>query len=114
MYQTHDHASSGHVTLVASAARHLADKSDTELIDLAVAELKLLFPVANDATLRHSKVIREHTATFTLALDALPPGPDTTHPGLFIAGDWTDTGLPATIESAVRSGYTAADRVIGI
>jgi squalene-associated FAD-dependent desaturase len=57
------------------------------------------------------QIVRERRATFaaTPAQDALRPGPRTQWRNLFIAGDWTDTGLPATIEGAVRSGHRAAD-----
>jgi squalene-associated FAD-dependent desaturase len=59
------------------------------------------------------QIVRERRATFaaTPAQDALRPGPATRWPNLFIAGDWTDTGLPATIEGAIRSGNHAADLV---
>jgi hypothetical protein len=59
------------------------------------------------------QIVRERRATFaaTPAQDALRPGPRTTWRNLFIAGDWTDTGLPATIEGAIRSGNRAADLV---
>jgi uncharacterized protein with NAD-binding domain and iron-sulfur cluster len=55
-------------------------------------------------------VLREPDATFTCTpgAEALRPGARTPLAGLYLAGDWTDTGLPATIEGAVRSGFTAA------
>jgi uncharacterized protein with NAD-binding domain and iron-sulfur cluster len=60
-----------------------------------------------------SLVQREPQATFasTPELEAARPGPVSTLPGLFLAGDWTATGLPATIEGAVRSGRAAADAI---
>ncbi|MGC2191718.1 MAG: hydroxysqualene dehydroxylase HpnE [Candidatus Dormiibacterota bacterium] len=69
-----------------------------------------LFPAARRARLRHSRVTREAAATFA----ALPgsasarPGPATPLEGVWLAGNWTDTGWPATMEGAVRSGRTAA------
>ena len=62
------------------------------------------------ATVERALVLRDPLATFasTPELEALRPGPDTPIAGLFLAGDWTDTGLPATIEGAVRSGQRAA------
>jgi uncharacterized protein with NAD-binding domain and iron-sulfur cluster len=65
------------------------------------------------ATVVRSLVLREADATFTSdpAAEARRPGPDTPVRGLYLAGDWTDTGLPATIEGAVRSGRRAAARV---
>jgi uncharacterized protein with NAD-binding domain and iron-sulfur cluster len=62
------------------------------------------------ATVERALVLRDPLATFasTPELEALRPGPDSPIAGLFLAGDWTDTGLPATIEGAVRSGQRAA------
>jgi hydroxysqualene dehydroxylase len=57
-------------------------------------------------------VVREPRATFSLAPgQPARPAPETAVPGFFLAGDWIDTGLPATIESAVRSGHRAADLI---
>jgi uncharacterized protein with NAD-binding domain and iron-sulfur cluster len=66
------------------------------------------------ARIERSLVQREAQATFasTPELEALRPGPATPLPGLLLAGDWTDTGLPATIEGAVRSGLRAADALV--
>jgi squalene-associated FAD-dependent desaturase len=60
------------------------------------------------------QIVRERRATFeaTPEQNALRPGPVTAHKNLFLAGDWTDTGLPATIEGSVRSGDRAADLVL--
>jgi len=62
------------------------------------------------------QIVRERRATFaaTPAQNALRPGPVTSAKNLFLAGDWTDTGLPATIEGSVRSGDRAADLVLGL
>jgi uncharacterized protein with NAD-binding domain and iron-sulfur cluster len=67
-------------------------------------------PQLRGRRVRRSVVIREPRATFSLA-PGLPPRPQTETPvrGLFLAGDWTDTGLPGTIEGAVLSGHAAAD-----
>jgi uncharacterized protein with NAD-binding domain and iron-sulfur cluster len=64
--------------------------------------------------LLRATVIREPRATFSLA-PGQPPRPESRTPvrGLFLAGDWLDTGLPGTIEGAVRAGYTAADLALG-
>jgi zeta-carotene desaturase len=66
------------------------------------------------ATVTRSLVIREPDATFASDPEAetFRPGTATPIRGLFLAGDWTDTGLPATIEGAVRSGYLAANALV--
>jgi uncharacterized protein with NAD-binding domain and iron-sulfur cluster len=67
-----------------------------------------------DATVQRALVLREPVATFASSpeLESLRPGPVTPVPGLYLAGDWTATGLPATIEGAVRSGEAAAEAVL--
>jgi uncharacterized protein with NAD-binding domain and iron-sulfur cluster len=69
-----------------------------------------LFPRARDAKLEHFMATREHAATFRAApgIGALRPGPETSVAGLVLAGAWTDTGWPATLEGAVLSGHAAA------
>ena len=109
LYTTHDQASPGHITLIASAARSLAKRPHADLIQLAHQELQSIEPQVGSATLQHARVICEHRATQTLPLGKTPPTSKTPHPNLFLAGDWVDTGLPATIESAVRSGFKAAE-----
>lgn len=111
LYNTHDQASPGHITLIASAARALCKIPPQELIELAQQEFESVEPEATTANLQHARVICEHRATQTLPLGERPPSTQTTHPKLFLAGDWIDTGLPATIESAVRSGFQAATTV---
>jgi uncharacterized protein with NAD-binding domain and iron-sulfur cluster len=71
-------------------------------------------PGARDAVLRRGTVIREKRATFSLAPgQPRRPGVGTPVTGLFLAGDWIDTGLPGTIESAALSGHQAAQAAIG-
>ena len=62
------------------------------------------------------QIVRERRATFaaTPAQDALRPGPVTAMKNLFLAGDWTDTGLPSTIEGSIRSGDKAAECVLAM
>ena len=102
-----------YLQLVVSASRDLTDLSRAEIIDLAIGDLRLYFPRVLDATLVKAHVIKEMRATFSAAPDteALRPAAQTAVPNLFLAGDWTRTGWPATMESAVRSGYIAAEEV---
>jgi squalene-associated FAD-dependent desaturase len=101
---------SSHLSLVSSGADGLIARSNDDLAELAVAELQAALPAARQAVLRRAVVVRERKATFSVAPgQPLRPGTETAVPGLFLAGDWIDTGLPATIESAVVSGHAAAD-----
>lgn len=102
--------SASHLSLVSSGASDVIQRSNDALIALAVDELKGALPKVREARLVNATVIREPRATFSLAPDQPPrPATATAIPGLFLAGDWIDTGLPATIESAARSGRWAAD-----
>jgi len=104
---------SSHLSLVSSGADALIARSNDELAGLAMAELKAALPAAGAAVLRRAVVVRERKATFSVAPGQPPrPGTGTAIPGLFLAGDWIDTGLPATIESAVVSGHAAADAAL--
>ena len=101
---------SSFVSLVASGAEALLRKSNDELASIAERDLKACLPGAAPANCLRSLVVRESRATFSLAPSApARPPTETVVPGFFIAGDWTDTGLPGTIESAVMSGHRAAD-----
>lgn len=102
--------SASHLSLVSSGASPLVAKTNPELVAAAIEELSDAMPAVRAATLVRLTVVREPRATFSLAPgQPARPGPATAVPGLFLAGDWIDTGLPATIESAVRSGHLAAD-----
>ncbi|HQX80193.1 MAG TPA: FAD-dependent oxidoreductase [Vicinamibacterales bacterium] len=96
-------------SLVASGAEGLLRQENHELAALAERELRACLPGAAGAACVRSLVVRESRATFSLAPGAPPrPGTQTPVPGIFLAGDWTDTGLPGTIEGAVLSGHRAA------
>ncbi len=103
-----------HISLVLSGAHEHIGRSKDELRATALRELGELFPAARDARVVHSLVIKERYATFSPAVgvDAVRPLPKSPIGGLYLAGDWTRTGLPATIEGAVRSGYTAAGAIL--
>ena len=94
-----------------SAADEYLSWSPAELIEHMTAEVAKLFPKARGQQPRDAMVTREVSATFrgVPGTASLRPPADTNHAGLFIAGAWTDTGWPATMEGAVRSGITAAD-----
>ncbi|HEY2013530.1 MAG TPA: hydroxysqualene dehydroxylase HpnE [Bryobacteraceae bacterium] len=102
-----------YLQLVVSASRDLTNLSRNEIIDIAVGDLRLYFPRVRDATLVKAHVIKEQRATFSAAPDTecLRPTPESGLPKVFLAGDWTRTGWPATMEGAVRSGYMAAEGV---
>ena len=76
--------------------------------------LRALLPRAREAKVEAFMVTREHAATFRAApgVAALRPGPRTPVPGLVLAGAWTDTGWPATLEGAVLSGHAAATEAL--
>ena len=101
-----------HLSLVSSGASPLVDMTNDALIATAHAELLEALPDVRSARLVRATVVREPRATFSLA-PGQPPRPKTATAvkGFFLAGDWIDTGLPATIESAVRSGHRAAEMI---
>jgi squalene-associated FAD-dependent desaturase len=104
----------GHVALTISAGSHLVDRPAEDIIAACDAELRTVFASMHGARLLHGLVIKEKAATFlaTPDVEAQRP-PCTTHfANLMLAGDWTDTGLPATIEGAAQSGITAADKLV--
>ena len=108
-----------YIELVISSSKTLVEKSRAEIIDLALAELREFFPRTHSANLVKSTVIKEVHATYSPrpGVDNYRPRPETVWPRIFLAGDWTATGWPSTMEGAVRSGYLAAQcvaRVAGV
>lgn len=105
--------SASHLSLVSSGAEAIAARSNQELTDLALTELRAALPAARSAVVRRSVVVREKRATFSVAPGQPPrPGNATGVPGLFLAGDWIGNDLPATIEGAAASGHAAADLAV--
>ena len=104
-----------YVQLVVSASRSLVPLSREDIIELARRELGEFFPAARTAQLVKAHVVKEVRATFSArpGLETVRPPARTAIPNLFLAGDWTRTGWPATMEGAVRSGYLAAEAVAG-
>jgi zeta-carotene desaturase len=109
-----ENGNGSYVELVVSSSKTLVEKSRAEIIELGFAELREFFPGAREANLVKSTVIKEIHATYSPlpGVDAYRPGSKTVWPRVFLAGDWTATGWPATMEGAVRSGYIAAESVV--
>ena len=102
--------SRSHLSLVVSAARGLIDRPADEIVQTLVAELGRLVPEAARARVVHARVMKEREATIahTAGTEGLRPRCQSPVEGLFAAGDFVRTGLPATIESAVRAADEAA------
>jgi zeta-carotene desaturase len=102
-----------YLQLVVSASRDLTPLTRNEIIDIAIGDLRLFFPRVHDAKLVKAHVVKEQRATFSAAPETehLRPGVESPVKNLFLAGDWTRSGWPATMEGAVRSGYIAAEAV---
>lgn len=103
-----------YVELVVSASKSLVQKSREEILELATRELAEFFPAVGEAKLVKATVIKEIYATYAIlpGLDKYRPAAKTQWPQIFLAGDWTATGWPATMEGAVRSGYLAAEALM--
>lgn len=106
------HARPGqYLELVISVLRSVIPMQRQELIDLAMRELALFFPAVREAKLLKAEVTKEVRATFSIRpqLDKIRPASQSPWHNIFLAGDWTATGWPATMEGAARSGYLAAE-----
>ncbi len=101
----------GRISATISDAGRLFEMPRTELAQAIWNDIAVVTGLS--AKLPRWQLVRERRATFaaTPEQNALRPGPKTSWSNLILAGDWTATGLPATIESAVRSGYRAAGLV---
>ncbi|MGA9772584.1 MAG: hydroxysqualene dehydroxylase HpnE [Blastocatellia bacterium] len=102
------------IAVIISAARDFVDWTKDQMVEMAMAELNELLPKSRSAKLLHCRIVKEREATLshTLDSDRIRPVARTQVPNLILAGDWTATGLPATIESAVISGEVAAKIVM--
>ena len=102
-----------YVELVVSSSKSLVEKSRQEIIDLALKELAEFLPEVGKAKLLKATVVKELYATYSAQplSDRYRPASRTAWPRIFLAGDWTATGWPATMEGAVRSGYKAAEEI---
>jgi len=103
-----------YLQLVVSASRSLITRGRPEIIELALRELAEFFPAVRTAKLERAQVVKEVRATFSArpGLEAQRPLAQTALPNFSLAGDWTRSGWPATMEGAVRSGYLAAEAAV--
>jgi uncharacterized protein with NAD-binding domain and iron-sulfur cluster len=103
-----------HLALVISGAHQVASKSKEALIALADSQVKRFFPASRRQKPFHAFVVREHDATLShrVGTARLRPSCQTRFENFFLAGDWTATGLPPTIEGAVQSGQECARAVL--
>ena len=102
------------LTVSISAAWDYIDCRRDDLARRIAAEMRAVLPAAGDAVLLDAVVVKQRHATFRCTPGAARrrPGPGTASPNLFLAGEWTDTGWPSTMESAVISGYNAANAAL--
>ena len=105
---------SGHLAITISSANHLDNLSNEQILDMILYELSLAYPEIRTNTLINSKVIRDKRATIALTNTNIDLRDlfSEDYKNLFIAGDWTNTSLPATIEGACLSGFHTAERII--
>jgi squalene-associated FAD-dependent desaturase len=103
-----------YLQIVISASYDLLSLDKIAIRDAVLTDLARIWPTVKDARLLRWWVVTEHGATFSVrpGVDALRPSQRTPIDGLFLAGDWTATGWPATMEGAVRSGYLAAQGIL--
>jgi zeta-carotene desaturase len=104
-----------YLQVVVSASRSLLEMPRQEVIDLTLRELAEFLPAVSTTTLEKAHVVKEARATFsaTPAAESQRPTARTRWDNVFLAGDWTRSGWPATMEGAVRSGYLAAEAASG-
>jgi squalene-associated FAD-dependent desaturase len=100
--------------VIISASRNIASSTQQEVIDQVVSELADVFPQAGQAALLHARLVTEHRAVFSVRPGAESCRPPQQSPisNVQLAGDWTRTGWPSTMEGAVRSGFLAAQNVL--
>ncbi|MGH8013507.1 MAG: hydroxysqualene dehydroxylase HpnE [Candidatus Binataceae bacterium] len=114
IFARHGERHPGYLSFVISGARRLMEKSNEELLAIVMEDLRRMISGARDAKLVKALVLREKHATIASdpASDAARLSGVTPIANLYLAGDWIQTGLPATIESAVASGHAAAQLIM--
>jgi squalene-associated FAD-dependent desaturase len=102
-----------YLELVISASFSELRQTSEQILAFALVELTRFFPAVREATLLKSAVLKEARATFSVTpgLDRFRPTPDAPGDNLYLAGDWTLSGWPSTMEGAVRSGRLAAEAI---
>jgi hypothetical protein len=114
VFRGDESAGPGYCQVVISASRGLLGGDRELLLERVVTELRDIFPAARDARLVDSRVVTDPTAVLSVrpGVEAARPAARTRVPNLFLAGDWTATGWPSTMEGAVRSGRLAAEALL--
>ncbi len=114
IFTQHGQRHPGYLSFVISGARNLVDRSNDELVARVVSDLHAMIPASRQAQVLKALVLKEKQATIAAdpLSDARRPPVTTPFANLFLAGDWIQTGLPATIESAVVSGHAAAAAIV--
>ncbi len=112
IFERHGMRHPGYLSFVISGARRLVDRPSDELLEIVMNDLRAMIPGSRDAKVLRALVLKEKNATMAPdpASDALRPPVTTPLRNFSLAGDWVQTGLPATIESAVVAGRTAASK----
>lgn len=104
-----------YITAVISNANDIVDLTKEKIVSIVLDDLKRNLPEVNKANVLYASVIKERRATFsaTPEVENYRPEQKSRIENLYIAGDWTKTGLPATIEGAIYSGFLCADLITG-
>jgi squalene-associated FAD-dependent desaturase len=112
-FETGQASPSQYLELVISASFSELRQTSEQILAFALVELARFFPAVREATLLKSGVLKEARATFSVTpgLDRFRPTPDAPGDNLYLAGDWTLSGWPSTMEGAVRSGRLAAEAI---
>lgn len=113
IHAAREQGTGSYLELVISASKSLVSMQRQQIIDLAMRELAGFFPEVARAKLLKAAVTKEVRATYSIRplLDRIRPAAESPWPGIYLAGDWTATGWPSTMESGVRSGYLAAEAI---
>jgi squalene-associated FAD-dependent desaturase len=103
-----------YVQVVISASREVTERDSDAIREQVLSELAAVWPAVRSAQLLSSRLVTEHKAVFSVTpgVESLRPPQQSPLPNLQLAGDYTQTGWPGTMEGAVRSGYLAAENVL--